>query len=116
MGWYLFLFDGKGETPDNLIGVLWATPFKEDTVRIAAFVIDKAYQSNGLGTLAFNRVVDAGINAGYTKIQLEVKAENKRAQDFYRRRGMEIVETLDGYYASGLGYVMRGKLSDAKNQ
>ena len=46
----------------------------------------------------------------YGQVQLEVKAANHRAQAFYQQRGMSIQRELVGYYASGLGYMMRGPL------
>jgi len=41
-------------------------------------------------------------------IQLEVKASNIRAQEFYRLRGLKVEKHLEHYYKSGLGYMMKG--------
>lgn len=98
----------SGESP--IIGLLWATPFMDDIVRVAAFVIHSEFQGNGLGSEAWNQFVDASLKAGYKRVQLEVKASNKRAQRFYQRRGMTVQKKLEGYYQSGLGYMMRGPL------
>lgn len=91
-------------------GVLWATPFKDDIVRIAAFVLHRRHQGKGWGTLAWERFVKTMVDEGYGQVQLEVKAANHRAQAFYQQRGMSIQRELVGYYASGLGYMMRGPL------
>ena len=98
----------SGEGP--IIGLLWATPFMDDIVRIAAFVIHSKQQGAGLGSEAWNRFVDAALKAGYKRVQLEVKAANTRAQRFYQRRGMTVQKKLEGYYQSGMGYMMRGPL------
>jgi len=110
-GGNLLLLDGSDTSnPKCLKGLLWTTPFKDDIVRVAAFSISSELQSKGLGSLAWNHFVDCAINAGYSKVQLEVKASNIRGQEFYRKRGLEIMNKLEGYYASGLGYMMRGDL------
>ena len=105
----LILSDTSQSEPE-IIGVLWATPFKDDIVRIAAFVIDSRYQGDGLGSLAWNQFVEAALEVGYKRVQLEVKARNIDAQRFYQRRGMLVQKHLEGYYQSGLGYMMQGPL------
>jgi ribosomal protein S18 acetylase RimI-like enzyme len=39
-----------------------------------------------------------------------VKAENIRAQKFYTSRNLAVVRHLSNYYASGLGYLMKGPI------
>ena len=111
----LILTDASNDGPPAVLGLLWATPFKDDIVRVAAFVIDSSYQGLGLGSLAWNRFVEAALNAGYRRVQLEVKANNIRAQRFYERRGMTVQKHLEGYYQSGLGYMMQGPLQTTVN-
>jgi len=106
----LILTNPSGDDPTKILGVLWATPFKDDIVRVAAFVIHSEFQGVGLGSLAWNRFVEAALDAGYRRVQLEVMASNIDAQRFYQRRGMAVEKHLEGYYKSGLGYMMRGPL------
>jgi len=54
--------------------------------------------------------VEVALSAGKTTIQLEVKAENARAQKFYTMRNLKVVQHLSNYYASGLGYLMKGPI------
>ena len=91
-------------------GVFWATPFKDDIVRVAAFVLDAEVQRMGWGGQAWDIFVHAAWNLGYRRVQLEVKAENIDAQRFYEARGLTIQQELKGYYQSGLGYMMQGAL------
>ena len=72
----------------SLLGVMWA--------------------SDGWGSKAWQHLVEICRAEGKKFIQLEVKAENVRAQKFYRLRGMEVVRELKHYYASGLGLEMKG--------
>ena len=97
---------------NNMIrGLLWSNKFKEDRVRIVAFAIDSDFKGRGFGSQAWKLLVEAAISEGCDEIQLEVRGDNKFAIDFYKRRGLEIISTLEGYYKAGIGYVMRGKIS-----
>ena len=102
----LLLTDDEGE----IRGVMWSTPFKDDTIRIVAFVIDSSNRGRGLGSVAWEKVVDVAKNLGKSHIQLEVKADNEFAIQFYVNRGLKIKKELVGYYSSGLGYMMRGEI------
>ena len=80
-------------------------------MRIVAFAIDSDFKGRGFGSQAWKLLVEAAISEGRDEIQLEVRGDNKFAIDFYKRRGLEIISTLEGYYKAGIGYVMRGKIS-----
>ncbi len=110
-GGNLVLVDLEENEPRTIQGVLWATPFKDDIVRIAAFVIASDHQDKGMGGAAWRLFSKAAFEKGYRQVQLEVKAENTAAQRFYIRRFLEIKLPLEGYYQSGLGYMMRGPIS-----
>ena len=105
----LLLVDSSQSKP-VVQGVFWATPFKEDIVRVAAFVLDADVQRKGWGGQAWDVFAHAAWNLGYRRVQLEVKAENTDAQRFYQERGLTVHQELKGYYQSGLGYMMRGPL------
>ena len=107
----LLLVDLDEALPYTVQGVLWATPFKDDIVRVAAFVLLAEHQGKALGSQAWDRFVDEAWAKGFRHVQLEVKAENVDAQRFYIRRGLTVQRELEGYYKSGLGYMMRGPLS-----
>ena len=55
-------------------------------------------------------LIDAARRGGHSEVQLEVRGDNEFAIEFYRRRGLEIISVLEGYYKSGIGYVMRGNI------
>lgn len=105
------LFDSEQSTHESLRGLLWTMPFKEDTVRIVSFVLDAGARGKGWGSLAWNLMADQLLSEGFEHVQLEVRASNHGGISFYRRRGLEVVQELHGYYRQGLGYMMRGKLS-----
>ena len=96
---------------NNLLrGLLWANKFSEQRVRVVAFAIDSDFKGQGLGSQAWNLLLAAAREDGHTEVQLEVRGDNLHAIEFYRRRGMEIIDTLEGYYNAGVGYVMRGNI------
>ena len=96
---------------NNLLrGLLWANKFSEQRVRVVAFAIDSEFKGQGLGSQAWNLLLAAAREDGHTEVQLEVRGDNLHAIEFYRRRGLEIVDTLQGYYKAGVGYVMRGNI------
>ncbi|MEJ6715722.1 MAG: N-acetyltransferase [Euryarchaeota archaeon] len=94
--------------PSSLRGLLWALPFLDEGVRIAAFAIHADLQGQGWGSQAWNHLAAACHGEEKSFIQLEVKASNKRAQEFYRTRGLKVESHLENYYQSGLGYMMKG--------
>jgi ribosomal protein S18 acetylase RimI-like enzyme len=96
--------------PESILGVLWALPHEESGVRIAAFVLDANHQSCGWGGKAWEHLIEISLSEGKTTIQLEVKAENTRAQEFYKSRGLAVIRHLPRYYSSGIGYEMKGPL------
>ena len=92
-------------------GLLWSNKFKENRIRIVAFAIDSDFKGRGFGSQAWKLLVEAALADGRNEIQLEVLGDNSYAIEFYKKRGLEIVSTLEGYYQAGIGYVMRGRIS-----
>ena len=106
----LVLVDLDQEPPRTIQGVFYGTPFKENIVRVAAFVIAAQHQGQNHGSEAWKRFNREVWKKGFRHVQLEVKARNTGAQRFYERRGLSVQQELKGYYQSGLGYMMRGPL------
>jgi len=100
----------NGDKPSDLAGLLWCMPYSKTRARVVAFAIHQAHQSMGYGSQAWDIFCDAAKNAGHCEIQLEVRKSNEKAIVFYKKRGLEVIGKIEGYYSSGLGYVMRGPL------
>jgi ribosomal protein S18 acetylase RimI-like enzyme len=94
--------------PESFKGLMWALPFLEQGVRIAAFALQANQQGQGWGSHAWNHLVKVCHDHQKKFIQLEVKASNTGAQKFYRTRGLEVRKHLENYYKSGLGFMMNG--------
>ena len=93
-----------------LRGLLWTNKFSETRVRVVAFTIDSDYKGQGFGAKGWEHLLTAARADSMKEIQLEVRGDNKFGIEFYRRRGLEVISTLEGYYQAGIGYVMRGKI------
>ena len=100
----------KYPEPSSLKGIFWCKPFMSESVRIVAFVIDKKFQSKGFGGSAWSTMQKSMKEKGVKYVQLEVRCSNTKAQEFYRRRGMEIISRIDMYYKNEHGYMMKGEL------
>ena len=107
--------DLEEQEPRTIQGVFYGTPFMDDIVRVAAFVVGRQHQRQGWGHQAWKRFSTEAWRKGYRRVQLEVKATNGDAQRFYQQRGLEIQQELSGYYQSGLGYMMRGPLASPED-
>ena len=104
----LFLVDGTG--PENLHGLIWSSKLSAEVIRVVAFAIRSNIQGNGWGSHGWNLFTSAAKREGFSEVQLEVRAENSKAIEFYKRRNLTVISELDGYYKSGLGLMMRGPL------
>ena len=89
---------------------MWTNKFSKTGVRVVAFAIDSDYKGQGLGAQAWEILLAAARADSMSEIQLEVRGDNTFAIEFYRRRGLEVISTLEGYYRAGIGYVMRGNI------
>ena len=105
-GGNLLLLDDNG----LIRGVFWTAKFSDTRARVVAFAIDESFKGQGFGSEAWEIFQATCRTTGHVEVQLEVRADNEFAIEFYRRRGLEVIGKLEGYYQSGLGYVMRGPI------
>jgi ribosomal protein S18 acetylase RimI-like enzyme len=75
--------------------------------RVYSLAVAPAWQRHGVGKLLMDHLERwlAGSHAGF--ITLEAQGKNRRAIQFYRKRGYQVFERLPGYYASGDGLRLR---------
>lgn len=100
----------RDSVTNSIKGVFWSHPVGQESVRIAAFVLSNETQNQGIGTNIWSHCVNLFSEHGYQSLRLEVRSDNERALSFYQHRGLNISETLTGYYAAGPGYLMTGRL------
>ena len=103
------LIDTQAPALNSILGVLWATPFKETIVRVAAFVIAAPHQVK-----PWDRKLGACSPERHGRMDTDMCSWKSKP----KTSGSILLSTtwhgdqqpLTGYYQSGLGYMMRGPL------
>lgn len=65
---------------------------------ISSIAVIKENRKQGVGSMLLNRVISYFTGIGCNIVGLEVRKSNFIAQTFYKKRGFEIVGTLEHYY------------------
>ncbi|MDS1269992.1 ribosomal protein S18-alanine N-acetyltransferase [Lipingzhangella sp. LS1_29] len=79
---------------------------------IQTMAVDRRYWSQGIGARLLTALLDIGAQQGVTETFLEVRTDNPRAQDLYRRFGFVELGMRPGYYAGADAVVMRRSASN----
>ena len=80
---------------EKVIGYIGAYTF-DDSMEILNFVVDEAYQRQGVGSLLFNTLLNM-----YDKtksIVLEVRYNNEKGISFYKKNNFNVISIRKHYY------------------
>lgn len=83
---------------NQVIGYIGAYTFDE-SMEILNFVVDEAFQRQGIGTLLFNSLLEF-----YPKtksIILEVRYNNEKGISFYKKNNFNVISMRKHYYKNG---------------
>ncbi len=83
---------------EKVIGYIGAYTF-DDSMEILNFVVDEAYQRQGVGSLLFNTLLNM-----YDKtksIVLEVRYNNEKGISFYKKNNFNVISIRKHYYKNG---------------
>ena len=83
---------------EKVIGYIGAYTF-DDSMEILNFVVDEAYQRQGIGSLLFNTLLEM-----YDKtksIVLEVSYNNEKGISFYKKNNFNVISIRKHYYKNG---------------
>ena len=83
---------------EKVIGYIGAYTF-DDSIEILNFVVDEAYQRQGIGSLLFNTLLEM-----YDKtksIVLEVRYNNEKGISFYKKNNFNVISIRKHYYKNG---------------
>lgn len=105
---YVLFFDRAMETGTAYVifynefpcGFIWYS-LKGMRLHINTIIIDKEYQSKGIGSKIFNELELKAKESKIPYIQLGVQGVNKRARDFYKKNGFKEIgymNEFDTYY------------------
>lgn len=71
----------------------------EGEMEILNFVVDKAHQRSGIGTLLFNELLKLYPNT--LSIILEVREKNEQGINFYKKNNFNVISKRKHYYKNG---------------
>ncbi|MEE3083275.1 MAG: GNAT family N-acetyltransferase [Candidatus Thermoplasmatota archaeon] len=94
----------------NLLGLLWVMELSNDSCRVLAFSVAKKFQRKGFGSKGWKLFSNSAKKNGFKTIQLEVRSDNAISIAMYRRRGLNPVGMISGYYGGQDGWLMLGNI------
>lgn len=85
-----------------------------DTADVQTIAVAPAYEGRGYGRAMLDYLAKEARARGAEKIMLEVRSDNPRAQDLYRRNGYQHIHTRRSYYRDGVdALIMSRELTPA---
>lgn len=100
------------ETPDGIVGyagVMCIEPIAD----VQTIAVIPEYEGKGIGTALLTELINESRRRGAADVLLEVRADNPRAQQLYRRFGFEQIHVRRNYYRDGVdALIMRLELAD----
>ncbi len=89
------------EPVGNIIGYLAGARLQNGRASISLFCVSPEHRGRGVGSSMLDRFMSSARIAGFRAAQLEVRQDNARVVEFYRRRGFMVAEVLPGFYNDG---------------
>ncbi|MDR1581926.1 MAG: GNAT family N-acetyltransferase [Prevotellaceae bacterium] len=94
---------------DNFVGVLvafenYSTFTAQPMINIHDIFVLKKYRGNGIGRRLMNRIVDEAEKRKCSRLTLEVRKDNVKAQNLYQSLGFEEVNPKMFYWRKPLEY------------
>lgn len=89
------------EEGDAIVGFLVAGREPQRVAHIITIDVPARWRRRGAGKALMDAAEDWATREGWKLVYLETAEDNLVAQAFYRARGYEKVERLDGYYSNG---------------
>ena len=82
---------------DRLVGFA-VMRFLDEASHLLLLAVEPSYQRGSLGKRMLHWLERSAQTAGIFRVYLEVRAGNRRGQDFYRALGYETIAISHGYY------------------
>lgn len=91
----------------DLLGLIVGTKESGHGGRVLLFAVDPEWQGRGVGRTLLRSLQQSMTLEDVRQVELEVRADNHRAIDFYQRHGFEVTGFQEGAYKDGAdAYVM----------
>ena len=99
------------ETSDGIIGYAGLMCI-EPIADVQTIAVVPEYEGKGIGSALLRELISEGRRRGAADLLLEVRADNPRAQQLYRRFGFEQIHVRRKYYRDGVdALIMRLELA-----
>jgi [ribosomal protein S18]-alanine N-acetyltransferase len=100
------------EAPDGIIGYAGLMCI-EPIADVQTIAVVPEYEGRGIGSALLRELISEGRRRGAADLLLEVRADNPRAQQPYRRFGFEQIHVRRKYYRDGVdALIMRLELAE----
>lgn len=94
---------------EHLIGYIGGY-FVIEQGEILNFVIDEKYQRQGYGQCLFNEVLTYAKKRSLSSLTLEVKENNNKGLNFYKKNGFTPINIRKNYYGDGTNAIVMLKV------
>jgi ribosomal-protein-alanine N-acetyltransferase len=100
------------EAPDGIVGYAGLMCI-EPIADVQTIAVVPEYEGRGIGSALLTELISEGRRRGAADVLLEVRADNPRAQQLYRRFGFEQIHVRRKYYRDGVdALIMRLEIAD----
>jgi [ribosomal protein S18]-alanine N-acetyltransferase len=82
----------------RIIGYIIGSRLDGGRASIAMFAVSDMHRSKGVGSRLLSAFRARAVSEGMMTMVLEVRSNNQRAMDFYKRHGFMVVEFLPSFY------------------
>ncbi|MFP8488155.1 GNAT family N-acetyltransferase [Gracilimonas sp. Q87] len=111
----VWLAECKNVGDTDICGILILYAYKK-TLRIYSIATSQNYQGMGIGDALLKHAEGISGFSGFERISLEADAGNKKLINWYKKRGYEVAELSQDYYAEGVDAYKMVKIISANTQ
>ena len=89
------------EENKRIIGFIIGVRASEETFRILLLAVTPDMRKRGVGSSLLKKFLNIVILRGSREVRLEVRTDNKRAIEFYKKHGFQIIDFIPELYQNG---------------
>ena len=98
-GQYMFIAEQDGQR----VGIIHVVEKKQETVKISPLIVTTDYRGKlGIGSMLLEHAKDFARDLGARQLYCTVASPNKKALQFFLRKGFHITGTAKGHYKQGV--------------
>jgi [ribosomal protein S18]-alanine N-acetyltransferase len=96
-----YCLTARDPSDNRVLGLIVGTKESGYEGRVLVFAVDPAAQGRGVGRALLRSIQSSMAVEQIRQVHLEVRADNSRAIDFYRRHGFEVTGLQERAYRDG---------------